>query len=223
MFKEIVQNIRNLSRNPVEVDPSQFDDPVATATGWGPAKRGGSNFCTHKFVEVNPNRIEFRPSVGAKLFSMIFLLIGLGLSIGFSYKLLSKENIILTTHTIFPILFGLVFAIVGVVMFYFFLSPIVFDKYSGYFWKGRRGPDQVVNKDKIKDLTRLDEIHALQLISEYVRSSGKNSSSYYSYELNLVLADASRVNVVDHGIKDKLIEDAQTLAEFLDVPVWDAT
>ncbi len=37
------------------------------------------------------------------------------------------------------------------------------------------------------------------------------------YELNLILKDGSRLNVVDHGNRDALQGDARTLAEFLDV------
>ena len=68
--------------------------------------------------------------------------------------------------------------------------------------------------------TPLSAIHALQLVSEHVRG---NKSSYWSYELNLVLGDGSRINVVDHGNLDQLRADAQTLAGFLNKPVWDAT
>ena len=50
-----------------------------------------------------------------------------------------------------------------------------------------------------------------------------NKNSYYSYELNLVLEDGSRVNVVDQGNLKRLRSDAQTLSRFLDKPVWDAT
>jgi hypothetical protein len=56
-------------------------------------------------------------------------------------------------------------------------------------------------------------------LTEYV--SG-NKSSYYSYELNLVLDDGSRINVVDHGNLERLRSDAQTLSQFLGKPVWDA-
>ena len=42
-----------------------------------------------------------------------------------------------------------------------------------------------------------------------------------SYELNLVLQDGERLNVVDHGSFDVLREDAAKLGEFLGVPVWD--
>jgi hypothetical protein len=44
-----------------------------------------------------------------------------------------------------------------------------------------------------------------------------------SYEINLVLTDGSRLNLVDHSIQSVIREDAQTLGAFLDVPVWDAS
>ncbi|RWX50781.1 hypothetical protein VU01_12641, partial [Candidatus Electrothrix marina] len=50
-----------------------------------------------------------------------------------------------------------------------------------------------------------------------------NKSSYCSYEINLVLQDGSRINVVDHGKKNRIREDAHALAEFLGKPLWDAS
>ena len=54
-------------------------------------------------------------------------------------------------------------------------------------------------------------------ISEYC--GGK--SSYYSYELNLVLSDGTRLNIVDHGDLRRVRRDGATLARFLGVPLWD--
>ena len=69
-------------------------------------------------------------------------------------------------------------------------------------------------------LGKLEEIYAIQLLKEYCRG---DKSSYYSYELNLVLEDASRINVVDHGKLNLIRSDAEKLAAFLDIPLWDAT
>lgn len=74
--------------------------------------------------------------------------------------------------------------------------------------------------NSVKNFAGLEDIHALQLLSEYCRGGKKRS--YYSYELNLVLRNGRRINVMDHGDCKKLREDAQTLSEFLDKPVWDA-
>ena len=66
----------------------------------------------------------------------------------------------------------------------------------------------------------LDTVYALQLIREYVKGS---ESNYYSYELNLVLRDGQRLNVVDHGDGRRLRRDAERLAQFLGVRVWDGS
>ena len=69
-------------------------------------------------------------------------------------------------------------------------------------------------------LTHLSEVKAIQVLRE--RISSKNGS-YYSYEINLVLADASRINVIDHGKHEAVIDDAELLATTLGVPLWDGS
>ena len=200
-------------------DPSYFNDPVAMNTKWTPLKSGGSSFLTHKLVKVHSNRIEFRSSIGAKLFYIIFILVGIGIAIGFTYPNFMSGDFSYELDSFWPVLMGLVFLIIGGYMFFRGTSPIVFDKLKKSFWKGRKSPDKVYDKSELKHFAELDEIHALQLISEYIRG---NKSSYYSYELNLVLESGKRINVVDHGNQNKLREDADMLSKFLDKPVWDA-
>ena len=65
----------------------------------------------------------------------------------------------------------------------------------------------------------LENIRAIQLIREYVRG---NRNSYYSYELNLVCSSGDRINIVDHGSLRAIREDAEILAKYLSLPVWDA-
>lgn len=60
---------------------------------------------------------------------------------------------------------------------------------------------------------------ALQIIGEVVH--GKDSK-YNSFELNLVLDDVNRVNVVDHGNLKGVIADTETLGDFLNLPIWTA-
>ena len=80
------------------------------------------------------------------------------------------------------------------------------DRYSSELTQGKKYFD-------------LRNAEAIQLIREYVRGS---KSGYYSYELNLICSDGSRINIVDHGALRKLREDAALLAEYLSIPVWDA-
>jgi hypothetical protein len=66
---------------------------------------------------------------------------------------------------------------------------------------------------------RLEDVYAIQLLSEYCCG---NESRFYSYELNLVLKDGGRMNVIDHGNRAVLREQARELSLFLGKPVWDA-
>jgi hypothetical protein len=56
-------------------DPSQLGDPLAMKTDWTPAKAGGASFRTHKLVRVDPDRLEFRASMGYLLFALAIAVI----------------------------------------------------------------------------------------------------------------------------------------------------
>ncbi len=213
MINKIIRAFCSLENNRAAFDPAVFGDPLAKEISWSPAQRGGSNFSTHKLIKVSSERVEFRATVFAKIFYAIFLLVGLGLVTGFFVTLIS------TGKAVLPLLSGLVFAVLGGCLCYFGTKPIVFDKTLGYFWKGKKSPQEVANKDSLKCYAEIKDAHALQLISEHIRN---NKSSFYSYEINLVLHDGQRINVVDHGNIKKIREDITTLANFLGLPVWDA-
>ena len=51
---------------------------------------------------------------------------------------------------------------------------------------------------------------------------GKNKNEHDAYELNAVLKDGSRYNIMDHGDKKRMLEDAHELAERLSLPLVDA-
>jgi hypothetical protein len=219
MIKGMIEKLCLRLDNRPKFDPARFNDPLALQTEWIPAKGGGANFCTHKLAQVGMGRVEFHASMGAKLFCLVFLLAGLAIAVGIPALEFSKGALRLGVELLFPLLFGLVFAAIGGAMFYFWTKPIVFDRKRGFYWKGRKAPSEMYDRAALKDCARLEDIHALQLVSEYCHG---NKSSYYSYELNLVLNDGRRLNVVDHGSRDKLRADTTTLARFLDKPVWDA-
>ena len=221
MLSKLAQSIKTLGRREPVVDPASFNDPLALRTSWTPCVRGGTNFRTHKLDVSDPNCVRFLPALGTKLFGGLFLLVGLGVTVGVTVSRLASGNALeINLDTLVPLVLGLVFTVVGGVMLAQFGKPIVFDKVKGYYWKGRQAPDQVFDPSTLKHCAPISRIHALQLIAE--RCHG-NKQSYYSYELNLVLDDGERKNVIDHGNRKALREDAQTLSAFLGKPVWDAT
>ncbi len=216
MLKQLVEKLKQLSsREPF--DASQFNDPVAAQIDWSPLKGGGTNFKTHSLKQVHAQRMEFRSSIGMKLFSGVFMTFGAGAIAGAVIAYINRNQSTETSIFIILPIFGLVFGGVGYLMLRSAAVPRVFDVSLGYYCRDRRKPEHSFDTSRIKDHVRLDQIHALQLIAEYVRG---NKSSYHSYELNLVLKDGSRINVVDHGGHSAIVKDAETLSNFLGVPLW---
>lgn len=210
-FNKLLQKQQSQAGGRSTFDPSHLGDPKAMQTDWTPANGSNANFRTHKLVKVNSNRLEFRASIGLKLLLFVVIFFGIG-GVIFGYYEGFSVRMIATMST------GLLFVIAGIYGLYLYTTPIVFDKRSGFFWKGRKAPDKVSDRKVLKHFAELEEIHALQLISEYDEEKKEN----YNYELNLVLKNGNRIIVVDHGDEDKLRKDAHTLSAFMEKPVWDA-
>ncbi|MEW5736683.1 MAG: hypothetical protein AB1921_17695 [Thermodesulfobacteriota bacterium] len=194
------------------------DDPVVRKTEWTPAKKGGANFKTRNLVRVNEQRLEFRASTQQVLVSLVFLLVGLGLFLGLPIYEWGLGGLDMGRKVLLLIPVGLLFFLVGAALLVSGMVPAVFDKGRNAFWRGKTGPGEAFERKGLKDYTEFHRIHAIQLVSEYCKGS---KTSFYSYELNLVLDDGSRLNIVDHGDKDRLREDAKVLGAFLGKPMWD--
>jgi hypothetical protein len=217
LFEKLKEKLQSLGVERKAFDPSVIGDPVAMKTGWTPIRMGGTRYRTHTLVEIDSNRMEFKASIRAKLFYLFFVLVGIAIPIISTFTKSSSGD----TEPFLPILMGIILLAVGGFKLYFGTMPIVFDKYKRCFWKSWKVPNEITDKQRLKFFARLEDIHALQIVSEFC-SGGRNRRSYTSYELNLVLKTGSRINVVDHGKVEKLREDVQTLSGFLGKPVWDA-
>ena len=217
MFKKLEQKLQSMAGERIEFDATRFGDPVAMRTAWTSAMGGPT---ADTLVKVSSSRLEYRASLRGKLAALLFILAGLGVVIGFSTYKLSSGGLSFHKDTIMPLLIGLVFSFAGSALLYFVTAPVVFDKRNGFFWKGRKAPDKVSDRTAIKYCSKLEEIHALQLIS-YI-CSGPKTRTHYRYELNLVLRDGKRIYVVLHDDKDRARDEASILSRFLDKPVWDA-
>ena len=195
----------------------QFNDPVASKTDWSPCKGGGTNFRTHKLVVSGAYSAAFKPSIGGLIFYSIFLLAGLG-ALGLGMFFLVSGIDTLSGGLWIVLLVGLIFSAAGGAMLYFGTKPIVFDLATNRLIRGRSNKTIVMDYRDQKGIVPLDQLYALQILAERVSGS---DNSYYSYELNLVMYDGRRVNVVDHGDLKRLRKDAQQLAQMLGKPLWD--
>lgn len=181
-----------------------------------PLNFGGASFKTNVLIKESNSKLIYKPSLGAALFSFIFLAVGLGI-LFFGIIPLFKANPEIASINWFLLIFGLVFVGAGGFMFYSFYKPRVFDKQLGLYYTSYSFRLHQNNKTQTDNYIQLKSIIAIQIIGEHVSS---DDGSYKSFELNLVLEDSSRKNVVDHGNLKSIIDDAQVLSDFLNIPIW---
>jgi hypothetical protein len=203
-------------------NPSSLNDEIAMNTEWNPKRRGGRNHGTHRLKEISMARVEFKISGMGILIPMLFVVVGIAVMVGATVGgiILSKDVLYL------GILFGGLSVLTGYLMLRNWTTPRVFDRNNGHYWIGRKEPD-IQQTGYSKDSCLLNEIHAIQILPEICRNmsggqSGK-STLYYSYELNLVLQNGRRMNVIDHSNLHQMRFDSEILSQFLGIPVWDTT
>lgn len=216
VYKKFVKMINNID-NPVTVDPSRFNDPVALKTQWSPMPSAkGANFCTSKLIQTDELVMKFLPTNGARLFFAAFIAVSVSILYLFMIEIQPVKPLVL--------LIPVFFIGIGLYGLIFILIPAVFDKTNGEYYKGRKKPSGNDIRQEIKDFVNLNNVHALQLLKRFNNTTDSDgmSNSYYSFELNLVLHDGKRINVVSHGNLLRMRADAQTLSDFLNVPLWDA-
>lgn len=219
MLDKLKTFIQNAS-DQATFDPSEFNDPVAEKTEWLPLKGGGTNMKSHNLKEVNQNRLEYKMSAGSQIFSSLFIIVGIAAGIMMTSDVLFGEAPFVFSQYWPAFLFSGIFCGVGFYMLFSGSKPIVFDKMSGFFWKGKEEPNVSMREEEMKDACRLSSIHAIQILRERVHGDKK---SYYSYEINLVKKNGERLNVVDYGKHQHIQSDAKRISEFLGKPVWDAS
>ncbi len=123
MFKKLIRSRTRHGEGIEDFDPSVFDDPVALETEWVPVASGGASFRTHQLVRPSANRIEFAPTLGAKAFYLLFLLIGSGLLFFHLNRIRIAQTGFSDQDTLVPLLVGAVFAVAGACLYWFGTTP----------------------------------------------------------------------------------------------------
>lgn len=200
------------------------NDEVINKTEWSPLlHHGGQSNKSHNLVKVNDERIAFKRSTSSLIIYIFLTVIGLlTLTVSMFGHLLGMSS---TGNPLYGIGVGLIFTGAGVVLLLKGGAQINMDCRLNAMWKGKIDPDAVINKKSIDGYTSLKELHAVQVIQELfqddVDDDGHRGQSFYSYEINLVMHDGKRVNVLDHGNKKAIDEQAKMIATLFDVPLWD--
>ncbi len=197
-------------------NPARFEHPLALEIEWTPVRwRGAANRgCV--LHEISPDRIEFRLSVGFRLFLGLFIVAGVVLFVlslpGMPMHALLGSNLL---RAIFMIASALVAVCLAVVL----IRPdvVVFDRVEGFFWSGHRKGARLPARH-----CGLEAIAGLQILADL--SSVSDGPLRWTYELNLVLNDGKRLNVVVHGSLKDVRAAAERIQLFLPArpPIWDA-
>ena len=209
-----------LFRKPEEEEdkkPPVSGDPVGDGISWSPIAKGGTSFRTHKAVIRDSSRFEFQLTTMMIIFPLAWIL-GAAFMLRMTFiDILYEIQIV----TIFIRVVLVIFIFVGFYLLFMGWNRRVFDKNIGYYWKGRLKPIALTDPENYS-LVRLDDIYAIQILSEYIRRSGGDAGSgFTSYELNLVLKSGKRINILDHSSLMGIRTDARMLSEFLKVPIFD--
>jgi hypothetical protein len=190
------------------VDPTQASedaarkvgDPRARDTAWTPLEPGGTNFAT-AFLEETSSGFKFRKNAALIVVSLVLLVVGVLLFTG-KFRNEAFGHDLQWIDVVFGVL---AFAVSGALLV----------------------PPRITVDTRQRQLSvrgrvlAFDDVLALQLLSEHLRDS--DGDTFTSVELNLVMKDSSRLNLVDHGDRRRVREDAARLAFATGWKVWDAS
>lgn len=192
--------------NETQTDLDSEDEAVSKRTAWTALKKEGSYFKTHELHPVCEQRMEFRPTPKMKLLAAgIFPITLIAASIP-AFKDFNREE-----------LFGLYFAliigtVVGALLHLLvrqMMTPAIFDFADRHYCKNWKKPEHQMRPEQLNGFIPLDEIHALQILA---KDCSLGPYAYTSYELNLVLKDGSRHNVIDHPQRESIRKEARQLS-----------
>lgn len=211
---------------------ARLDDPVAERTEWTPLVRLETHLHTHRLVQDSVSRWSMRPTLSVRLPSglmcLLFVAIGVMLLVG-GVLGLRNPGAVLSQSVWAGLLYlglgvcGFYVASAGIRQYRWVCQPRVFDLQAKGYWRGA-GPPGVGTPEAGRHSAPLEKVHAVQILGELVRGTRATElRDFMSYEINLVLRDGRRVNVVDHGSLEHIRKDAAAIGDLIGVPVWDAT
>jgi len=194
-----------------ELAKSMSNDSIVKGSEiWESIASKSSSFYTQRLVKYSNGMIKVRPTLRQILFNLRFILSGL-FAILMAFILFA---IVESYISILPV-------VVGGTFLWFGLKNIeqreivIFDLNKAQFLKKEDNHD--------RRLIPFTQIHGLQLMQVFNRDSRMNlgdSDMYDSYELNLILKNGDRINIMSHGDKNAIIIDTKKLAAYLSVPIW---
>ena len=172
-----------------------------------------ANFRTVRLVFTSLDRVEVVPTWGARIFFGLFVGMGLAGVILAGTVRVTDPELESRVGPWFAGVIGSLFALLGLAgCTGLLVGRYALDRQSGLITK------KVWQRGLFRGGlgVELSRVAAVQACSRHVTDS---DWSYWCHELNLVLNDppGERINLMSHGNQQRLLEDANRLAEFLHV------
>ncbi len=188
-----------LNNGAVRIHPNS--DPVAAKTHWQSMAGGASNFKMQQLEETNADLI-IKASFEVRLFCWAFIFTGL-VPILLEYLWLWDD----IGFILDPLLSASgIFVLVGMLLSWMFTAKrIEFNKVS-----------KTIHTSEHK--FPFSDVYALQVITSL--AGGHGHGIYRNNELNIVLNDGQRINLLNHGGVAAFEYQELQLSNLLNVPVW---
>lgn len=182
-------------------------DGVAADISWLPlTKIKVFDFRPYNLYVTNNSRLEYLPVFGAATTYMVTFTL-----LFFMLPVIGYNKFGISFFFIVPFAIAFFFKTIS--------RPICFDLQYGYYWRGLKSPNMVLDVSEIVEAFRLIEIYAFQLIPEKYTLDGEEDS----WQLNLVLKDKRRIYVVSSNNLEKLRSQAKQISTFLKKILWDVS
>ncbi len=193
-----------------------MDNSTQQKINWEPLARGGSNYRTRRLNMDKDDQWVYERTGISRIIPTFAIVLGAFIAIVLFF-------------TIIFFFVGIAFIIVGFIVRKRQKRSIVFDFKKQAFWKGDKKLNTTDGSNqKVKDYLKFEDLVALQILSEEIYTEGSdnrnsklrtNSIWYASYELNFILKNNTRVNVVDHADLKAIKREAEALSKRLSVPL----
>jgi hypothetical protein len=224
-----------------KIAAARFSDPLAAQVEWSPLRFQGSGTRVYELLRTGSESMEFRLIRDPRRRDVLLGLLLVPLLYAGWTAVFGEPDLAVTILKISALA---VVGIAGLVLLGLNSGyHRVFDRRAGLYWTTWKRPRGCLESSahpgssgqrRSKRCARLSDLHALQILGERVENQKPAKGPfgllgrpppeiYWSYELNLVLHDGTRLNVLDQAGLESLRADVQELSEFLDIPVWDST
>jgi hypothetical protein len=204
-------------------NPNTSNDNIAQNINWGSIDLDTSG---QDLIERSDSLIEYKQSNMMRLFSFMFMAVGIVMILMPIYELILNQS-----KNYEPMLFiiGAIFILAGYLIQYSSSKEISFNKNSGLFTKGIKSKIKFIEEPYEEH--KLEDIYAIQIVHndiEEKKERNNNDNDFFDstisivryYQLNIILKSTKRINISSSPKYHSIMTEARIISRFIDKPIW---